>query len=541
MTKILDIPSRATTFTVAASNSQPLFSRQADLVCDGIDDDAQINYLISEAANTGGEIVLSEGSYNLTSTITMAQNVNLRLLGNATLIPQGDFNVVTMTKNSSIGGGKIDTSGVTGFSKAAIYLDGSQLFHVTDNLCRVEGLSLKGGDMGYAIHLFADGSNEWIAGVKISGLLINDFGDGIRIETQQPTSGFNFINGNHFHDIWINDCDYGIRILAENKVSVQGNIFIATSIEADSNSVNALYCEGRGNIFSALWIWDWTQVESSSPYAIEMASVSSMNRISGTFSSRHVKDYSQNIGGYYYNIIETNLTGSTLLNPINSPPTGQGLPTGYGPHSDYLVNADDRFTVTVTAGDAPTSGTLAEMFDDDPTTGPYWAWGETFPLELEVDFGRNIYHINAVGAFFDTASRPGGIKFEFYDASESSWLSIYDDGITDGSNDRKTYWIQTYDHELGIVARNGVSKIRITIDDIASGKNGVRINCWWLFAGDSFGERWLARGGGEVYGNIDFAGTMGNSSKNPTTDAPADWVQVKIGGTTYYLPAYTAS
>lgn len=44
----------------------------------------------------------------------------------------------------------------------------------------------------------------------------------------------------------------------------------------------------------------------------------------------------------------------------------------------------------------------------------------------------------------------------------------------------------------------------------------------------------------EHYGVIDYKGTMANSSKNPTSDAPADWVQVKIAGTTYYLPAYAA-
>ena len=41
-------------------------------------------------------------------------------------------------------------------------------------------------------------------------------------------------------------------------------------------------------------------------------------------------------------------------------------------------------------------------------------------------------------------------------------------------------------------------------------------------------------------GTLDFTGTMGNSSKTVGTDAPADWVQVAIGGTTYYLPAYSA-
>jgi len=40
---------------------------------------------------------------------------------------------------------------------------------------------------------------------------------------------------------------------------------------------------------------------------------------------------------------------------------------------------------------------------------------------------------------------------------------------------------------------------------------------------------------------LKFTGTMGNSSKDPTTDAPADWVQVDIGGTAYYAPVYAVS
>ena len=40
---------------------------------------------------------------------------------------------------------------------------------------------------------------------------------------------------------------------------------------------------------------------------------------------------------------------------------------------------------------------------------------------------------------------------------------------------------------------------------------------------------------------INYAGAMGDSGKDPTTDAPDDWVECEIGGATYYLPAYTAS
>lgn len=70
---------------------------------------------------------------------------------------------------------------------------------------------------------------------------------------------------------------------------------------------------------------------------------------------------------------------------------------------------------------------------------------------------------------------------------------------------------------------------------------------------DQKGEYVIATNGGSDNGNpteavkwgsdqiTNFMGTMGNSAKDPTADAPADWIEVQIDGTTYYLPAYAAS
>lgn len=49
-----------------------------------------------------------------------------------------------------------------------------------------------------------------------------------------------------------------------------------------------------------------------------------------------------------------------------------------------------------------------------------------------------------------------------------------------------------------------------------------------------------AAGGFWLNAIANFRATMGNSTKNPATDAPADWVEVQINGTTYYIPAYAA-
>ena len=42
-------------------------------------------------------------------------------------------------------------------------------------------------------------------------------------------------------------------------------------------------------------------------------------------------------------------------------------------------------------------------------------------------------------------------------------------------------------------------------------------------------------------GILDFKQSMGDSGCDPMTGSPSDWVEIKIAGTTYYLPAYEAS
>ena len=44
----------------------------------------------------------------------------------------------------------------------------------------------------------------------------------------------------------------------------------------------------------------------------------------------------------------------------------------------------------------------------------------------------------------------------------------------------------------------------------------------------------------EATGVHDYRWAMGNSTKDPTADAPDDWIEVKIGGAVFYAPVYQA-
>lgn len=77
------------------------------------------------------------------------------------------------------------------------------------------------------------------------------------------------------------------------------------------------------------------------------------------------------------------------------------------------------------------------------------------------------------------------------------------------------------------------------------GIQGISIADFTVKAQTSYGIQFVVGGATNAArftssGILNFQATMGNSTKNPTADAPADWVQIEIGGTTYYLPAYAA-
>lgn len=74
------------------------------------------------------------------------------------------------------------------------------------------------------------------------------------------------------------------------------------------------------------------------------------------------------------------------------------------------------------------------------------------------------------------------------------------------------------------------------------GVSGGTIHPQVLQAGTTGGHLKLQPDGDTEVGGgpLDFTFGMGGSGKDPTSDAPDDWVEVKIGGSTFFLPAYTA-
>lgn len=82
---------RSATLTIAAINSFEKSKIQADYVCDGISDQAEINNAINALPSTGGIVKLLEGTYTLSGHVSIPNNVSIIGCGFGTLI---NFDVV---------------------------------------------------------------------------------------------------------------------------------------------------------------------------------------------------------------------------------------------------------------------------------------------------------------------------------------------------------------------------------------------------------------------------------------------------------------
>ena len=97
---------RSATYVIAASNATALEKAQADVVCDGTDDDVQINDAISKLSS-GGTIQLSSGTFTvnaqqtfypvisgcLASFVITTDNLTIQGTGNTNIVLQAGLNV----------------------------------------------------------------------------------------------------------------------------------------------------------------------------------------------------------------------------------------------------------------------------------------------------------------------------------------------------------------------------------------------------------------------------------------------------------------
>jgi len=82
-------------FIIAASDSSDLNKSKADYICDGVDDQVEIQAAIDELPSEGGKIQLLEGNFNISDRINSIDNLIISGMGYATQLIIGDTTAFT--------------------------------------------------------------------------------------------------------------------------------------------------------------------------------------------------------------------------------------------------------------------------------------------------------------------------------------------------------------------------------------------------------------------------------------------------------------
>ena len=164
-----------------------------DYLCDGTADDVEIIAALNDLPATGGEVVILDGTYNITESINVPKDsVSLRGNGNATILKR---------MYASTG----SDSGVT--ARGVITLNNR-------NLCTVSGLRVTSGSyegaVNASIYLFSSRYNE----IKDNTLDKNKYGSGISM----TASSNNTITGN-----CCNNNNLNISLTTSNDNVITGN------------------------------------------------------------------------------------------------------------------------------------------------------------------------------------------------------------------------------------------------------------------------------------------------------------------------------
>lgn len=498
---------------------------------DGTTDDyTAIARALTQAGGLGNNAVCllpSDGQYNVSTGLDVPAGVELRIVAGAKLYLTADVNAVRLRDGARVtGGGAIDCSGIT-LTNAAVYLDGSDTF-ATDNITAVDDINLiSTGQNGYGIHCYANGNTHYISFCRFTNITIDEFGSGLRLEAIDPGGGNNsWVNGNIFDNITMSFCERFIETIGNTDPpnAVNRNFFTNIHGQCGAATNYAVWMQGQGNYVRGVF-WDPSNAAGSDLIYLDTTSMNNRIMVSAT-DGTYWNDQGIN------NLID-DFQNAALPRPLLSPP--HGIMFGSYPSivDEYLTHVDLWATATLT-GTAPSSGDVRRLFDLEAT---YTKWNATTAIDtvatvITVDFGATTNGLIAMAVLFGQGEEADEVTFEYYDGSWNTLLS------KTGNRQHIVYRGTKPDAPDNVSGLNGITQLRYTFRGLVGSQVNIYRLCAWFST--KWGTAYVKAEDGTFTTAPNFIGIMANSTKDPTTDAPDDWVEVKIAGTTYYLPAYLA-
>lgn len=198
--------------------------KDCDYLCDGTDDQEEIIQALNDLPATGGEVVILDGTYNITASINIPKdNVSIRGNGNATTLKRM-YNS-TNTDSGPTASGLITLNGKSGCKIQGLQIDGNKATYTAS--------------YNYGIYLTSSSNNA------VTGNTCNNNSHGIRLHS----SSSNTITGNN-----CNNNSYGISLDSSRNNTVTGNTCIrGTGQPSDyPSSQYTIYLSGSSNSYNLI-------------------------------------------------------------------------------------------------------------------------------------------------------------------------------------------------------------------------------------------------------------------------------------------------
>jgi len=322
--------------------------KDCDYLCDGTNDQEEIIQALNALPATGGEVVILDGTYNITASINIPKdNVSIRGSGNATTLKRM-YNS-TSTNSGSTARGLITLNKKSGCKIQGLQIDGNRATYtanynsgiylyessndntITDNTCNNNRVG---------IYLYSSSDN------MVTGNTCNNSSySGIYLYS---SSNNNTITGNTYNNNYS-----GIDLSSSNNNTLTGNtcnnnyygIYLYTS---SNNTITDNTCTNNNNGIQLYLTSDDNTVtgntyNNNSNYGIYLSPFSGDNTVTGNTCNNN------RIGIYLSSSSNNTITGNTCNNnnscginlyssSDNNTVTGNTCIRGTGQTSDYASN-----------------------------------------------------------------------------------------------------------------------------------------------------------------------------------------------------------
>lgn len=238
-------------WTLATSTVVCMAPEVCQFQADGVDDDVQIQEAIN-SRSSGATVYIKAATYNITSPISMQNNVILIGEGWGTIIkPATNVDIFRMLAGRNrVSYLQVDTKVVPTYSSSVfVFEDGydyGREFGSIDSVTITQTASSTSGSKG--VSMIADGGSG-ISWVVVNNLSIIGGNYGIYMHSNNSSS---YVNAQKFNSVHLQNVYEGIYMI-DTDGEVAGNEF-RFSENGATNINHIVYCEGASNsFFSNIW------------------------------------------------------------------------------------------------------------------------------------------------------------------------------------------------------------------------------------------------------------------------------------------------